>query len=149
MPRLKFEPTDEVRQRVKAMAGFGLSQRQICVLIGMRSTRTLRRHFRSELELGVVEALANVRRVAFRLATSGRNPKMTIRWLERRTAWLRGQPEQTEPDKPQHYRWIIEEYQPPLEDDDVRRSVLAALTAPPSKAWEEDDAAGQGEHDDR
>jgi len=80
---------EEQRKRVKALAGYGVRQEDICVIIGLRSTKTLRKRFRKELELGVVEARANVQQTAFKLATSGRDPKSTMFWLNGRAGWGR------------------------------------------------------------
>jgi hypothetical protein len=46
MPR-SFVPTDEERQKVKSMAGFGLKHEQIATLMGIGSAATLRKHFRT------------------------------------------------------------------------------------------------------
>src|SRR3954451_25061717 len=105
MPRRKFEPTEELRQKVKSLVGFGVAQKEICALIGLRSVNTLRRHFREELSRGPLEALAKVQQTAFRLATSGRNPRMTRRWLERRARWAPGMRSRAEPKGVQHTRW--------------------------------------------
>lgn len=85
--------TEEQRRTVKALAGCGMRQEDICIIIGLRSTKTLRKRFRKELELGVVEARANVQQVAFKQATSGRDPKATMFWLSGRAGWGRKDPD--------------------------------------------------------
>ncbi|MBV8812373.1 MAG: hypothetical protein JO033_27190 [Acidobacteriaceae bacterium] len=82
MPR-KFEPTEEQRKMVRALAGYGMIQAQIATLVGVSSTATLRQHFHDELVRGPIEAQVNVRRTLFKLATSGRNPGVTMYWLKR------------------------------------------------------------------
>ena len=72
---------------MKALAGFGVRQEEICAIIGLRSTKTLRKRFAKELELGVVEARAKVAQAAFKLATSGRDPASTMFWLKGRARW--------------------------------------------------------------
>ena len=146
MPRMKFQPTDDLRQKVKALAGCGVSQQQICLLIGIRSRKTLRKHFRNELKLGVVEAVANVQRAALRLAASGRNPRMTRRWLER---WLRRSPGMQLGREPEEtsYQWIVQEYQPPVPDDDPRRSLVSAFETRTLEPWDGDDPAGRDNDD--
>jgi hypothetical protein len=67
MPRRKFQPTEELRARLKAWAGFGMTKKQICNLIGLRSTKTLHKYFRGELELGPVEAHISVSEPPFGL----------------------------------------------------------------------------------
>ena len=94
MPR-KFEASDEQRQRVRALAGYGLKQEQIAVLVGVKSTATLRKHFHPELVRGPIEAQHNVRRTLFKLATSGRNPGVTMYWLKRWGGWRKRQDART------------------------------------------------------
>ena len=79
--------TEEQRRKVRALAGFGVRQEDICAILGLRSQKTLRKRFAKELELGVVEARAKVAQAAFKLATSGRDPASTMFWLERRARW--------------------------------------------------------------
>src|SRR4051794_6088878 len=78
---------EEMRRRVRTLAGFGLRQAQICAMVGIRSPKTLRKRFPRELSVGVVEARARVMQAAFKSATSGRNPRMTIFWLKTRARW--------------------------------------------------------------
>ena len=79
--------TEEQRRKVRALAGFGVRQEDICAILGLRSPKTLRKRFAKELELGVVEARAEVAQAAFKLATSGRDPASTMFWLTRRARW--------------------------------------------------------------
>ena len=138
MPRLKFEVTDEIRRKVKSLAGMGLTKQQICALIGLRSVNTLRKHFREELDRAAPEALAKVRQTAFRLATSGRHPKMTLRWLERRAKWSPGMRSRPEAGQAQHYRWTVEEYQPPIAPGDQRWSLTLAPQQRVAVEWDGD-----------
>ena len=78
MPR-SFVPTEEQRQKAKAMAGFGLKQEQIAILLELSSVATLRKHFRQELTRGPIEAKVNVRKTLFKMATSGRD-SATLIW---------------------------------------------------------------------
>ena len=71
---------------MKALAGFGVRKEDICAIMGLRSPKTLRKRFRRELDLGVVEARAKVTQAAFKLATSGRDPTSTMFWLKRARA---------------------------------------------------------------
>jgi hypothetical protein len=54
---------------------------QIAVVTGVRSPKTLRKHFRKELAIGSTEAFATVIRVAYEMASSGEYPDMTDWWL--------------------------------------------------------------------
>jgi hypothetical protein len=84
-----IEPTPEQRSQVKALAGLGLRQEDICTIIGVRSPKTLRRLYQRELASGAVETTTKIRRTAFQLAISGRDPRSTIFWLRTRMKWSR------------------------------------------------------------
>jgi hypothetical protein len=47
----RFEPTPDQRRTVKTMAGFGIPHTDIAPFIGI-DTKTLRKHFREELDRG-------------------------------------------------------------------------------------------------
>src|SRR6266404_4424910 len=85
--------TEEQRRKVRALAGFGVRQEDICAIIGLRSTKTLRKRFGRELDLGVVEARAKVTQAAFKMDTSGRDPASTIFWLKQRARWGQKDPD--------------------------------------------------------
>ena len=86
MPRPSFQPTDQTRRFVKAMASYGIRHQDIAVEIGMRSPKTLRKHFRSELDRGLIEANMRVARSLLQKATSG-NVRAAIFWLRVRANW--------------------------------------------------------------
>src|SRR5690349_17528894 len=54
-----LEPTEEQRRIVRALAGFGVVHDNIAKHIGCEP-KTLRKHFREELDRGSVEATAKV-----------------------------------------------------------------------------------------
>ena|SRR5579872_1328564 len=87
MPRPKFVPTEELRHIVRSMAGYGVPQQDIATSVGLRSTKTLRKHFRKELDGGVVDAKAKVLQTLFKMAISGKHPAATIFWVKTRLAW--------------------------------------------------------------
>jgi len=87
MPKSKYQPTPETRRQVKTLAGLGLRHEQICLSIGLRSPKTLRRNYSRELVLGIAESSTRIRQTAYRLATSGRDPAMTIFFLKTRAGW--------------------------------------------------------------
>ena len=76
----RFETDDDQRSLVKSLAMLGLQQEQICQVVGIRSPKTLRKHFRSELTSGGLHAMAKVMQTAYEMATSGRYPAMTMFW---------------------------------------------------------------------
>ena len=87
MPRPMFTPTADQRALVKSMAGVGFPHEDIARKIGIRSPKTLRKHFRDELDLGATEADYNVRRTFYQMATSGQCPAATIFWMKVRAGW--------------------------------------------------------------
>ena len=56
MPRPSFQPTEEQRRMVKTLSAFGIPQEQIARQVGIRSAKTLRKHFRKELDRGDMDA---------------------------------------------------------------------------------------------
>ena len=64
--RPPFQATDTMRVAVEQMAAFGIPQSAMCAMIGtMASTgaidaKTLRAHFRHELDMGLQEAIIKV-----------------------------------------------------------------------------------------
>ena len=84
MPRPKLIPTDEQRRVVKSMAAMGTPHEDIALKIGIRSPKTLRKHFREELDLGATEANYKVAKTLFEMATSGQCPAATIFWTKTR-----------------------------------------------------------------
>ena len=84
MSRPQFNPTQEERVLVKTMAAFGIPHDKIALKIGVRSPKTLRKHFRQELDLGAVEANCKVLMTLFGMATSGEHLGATIFWAKTR-----------------------------------------------------------------
>jgi hypothetical protein len=85
--RTKFEPDPGQRQLVKSLAALGGKHEDISAQVGLRSPKTLRKHFRTELDRGAAEANSQVARTLFRMATSGDCPGATIFWLKCRAGW--------------------------------------------------------------
>ena len=110
MPAKNYQPTEETRKRVKLLAGLALSQEQICVLIGLRSPKTLRRYFSGELALGPIESDTSVRQTAFKLAASRTNPRMTAFWLKTRAGWSPGMAINRETEGDEHLIYVYEDY---------------------------------------
>ena len=81
-----FEPTEEQRRTVKALSGYGVPQDGIAIHIGV-DPKTLRKHFRDELDRGSVEATAKVAQTLFHLATVEKNVASVIFWMKARAGW--------------------------------------------------------------
>src|SRR3954454_17328002 len=97
MPRPTFLPTTDQRRQVRSMAAYGIKQEDIARSVGLRSPKTLRRHFREELDRASTEANAQVAQTLFKLASSGKSPAATIFWLKARAGWRDGQTFESRP----------------------------------------------------
>ena len=137
MPRRKFQPTDEQRKEVRALARYGLKHKQIAALLDLASTTTLRKHFAEELREGPLEAKSQMLGKLFTLAVSGRDPAMTMFWLKTRAGWREtGNPEEAiKPHRPT--RWVVEVYQPPRSPDQQQGLEAATPGVQESAEWEE------------
>jgi hypothetical protein len=81
-----FEPSDEQSRLVRAMAGFGVPQADIATHLQI-DPKTLRKHFREELDRGTVEANIKVAQSLFQMATQGKNVAAPIFWMKARAGW--------------------------------------------------------------
>src|SRR6476661_7471667 len=111
MGRRRRPATDDQRQTVKSLAGYGLSRKEIARVIGIDSVDTLRQHFQNELTLGPLEAQSKVLSTLFRMAMSG-NPAAIMFWLKTRAGWSERGPRE-EREAPSHTLWNIHAYAPP------------------------------------
>jgi hypothetical protein len=96
MSKPKFVPTEEQRRTVKSMAAYGIKQEGIARVLRFRSPKTLRKHFREELDLGEIEGVAQVAQTHYQMAKGGKYPASTIHFLEKRRRWME-QPSETGP----------------------------------------------------
>ncbi len=83
--RPAFQPSDEQRKTVTAMAGYGIPQEGISKVIGI-DLKTLRKHFREELDKGEVVATSKVAESLYKMATEG-NVSAAIFWMKARAGW--------------------------------------------------------------
>ena len=100
MGRRSHQPDPASRRQVEAMAGYGVPEKDITGVIGF-DAKTLRKHYRPELDHGHVKANARVAENLYRRATGeGREAVVAaIFWLKTRAGWkessiheLKGQP---------------------------------------------------------
>ena len=82
----EYEPTEEERRTIRAMVGFGVPQEAIATHFEM-DAKTLRKHFRRELDRGMVEANVKVAQSLFNMATTGGNVAAAIFWMKARAGW--------------------------------------------------------------
>ena len=90
MARKPFVVTDAMRERVRYLAGVGVPQDDIANIIGC-APKTLRKHFRAELDRGVAEANAIISGCLFAAAKGG-NTTAQIFWMKTRGGWRERQP---------------------------------------------------------
>ena len=88
MARPSHKPDPQTRRQVEAMAGYGVPESDIAGVVGV-SPKTLRKHYRSELDHGHVKANAKVAENLFRKATGEGREAVTaaIFWLKTRAGW--------------------------------------------------------------
>lgn len=82
MARKAFLATDAMRGQVRSWAARGVRQEDIATMIGC-DAKTLRKHFRNELDLGMAEANAQVSGSLFDAAMDG-NVTALIFWHKTR-----------------------------------------------------------------
>jgi len=83
---LMFSPSDEQRRTVKALAAVGVPHEAIARHLDI-DAKTLRKHFRQELDHGMLEANVKVAQTLFTMATVDRNTAACIFWLKARGGW--------------------------------------------------------------
>jgi hypothetical protein len=81
-----FDPTDDQRRLVRTMSGFGIPHTDIATYLRI-DAKTLRKHFRDELDLGSIEATTKVAQSLFRAATELGSVAAMIFWMKARAGW--------------------------------------------------------------
>jgi hypothetical protein len=79
------QPTDKSRSTVKALSAYGIPQEQVARILDIDS-KTLRLHYRDELDLGLIEANAQIAKTLFQQAVGG-NIGALIWWTKSRMGW--------------------------------------------------------------
>lgn len=87
MPNHAHEPTEKDREQVLAMAGYGLPQTDIAVVMGI-SKPTLIKYYREELDKGIIIANSKVIESLFINATKKYNVTAQIFWAKNRCGWV-------------------------------------------------------------
>lgn len=85
MARASHQPTAESRAEVKALASFGVTEDEIAKYVGVTG-KTLRKHYRRELDTAHIAANAQVARRLFQHATGDSVPA-AIFWMKARGGW--------------------------------------------------------------
>lgn len=84
--RPPYVPTDRDRKTVEAMAACGIPHDDIGLVVGL-AAKALRKHFRAELDLAMIQANAKVAATLFAAAVSGKDIAATIFWCKTRLKW--------------------------------------------------------------
>lgn len=79
------KPTSESRAQVEALAGYGVRQDEIALYLDI-DPKTLRSHYREQLDKGVVKANVSVARSLHKQAVEG-NVAAAIFWLKSRAGF--------------------------------------------------------------
>jgi hypothetical protein len=85
MARRAHKPDPVERRQVEAMAAYGIPEPDISRTVGI-DPKTLRKHYREELDLGTTKADAQVAGFLFNSAKNG-NVTAQIFWLKTRARW--------------------------------------------------------------
>ena len=85
MGRRAHKPDLAQRQQVEALAAHGIPETDIGLVVGI-DPKTLRKHYREELDLGEAKANAQVAGYLFNAAKNG-NVTAQIFWLKTRAKW--------------------------------------------------------------
>jgi hypothetical protein len=86
MARKVFLVTDERREQVRSLAARGVRQEDIGPIIHCGDTKTLRKHFRDELDRGMAEANSNVTGALYEKAMGGDTIAQMF-WMKTRAGW--------------------------------------------------------------
>lgn len=102
MARPSFKPDEIQRKNVEALASYGVAQEDIAKVVGV-DEKTLRKHFRTELDTGTIKANARVAESLFIQAVGApaqfdkdgnkvreaqeRVPACGIFWMKTRAGW--------------------------------------------------------------
>ena len=88
MGRRAHKPDPSQRKQVEAMAAYGIPETDISRVVGV-DPKTLRKHYRSELDLGHLKANTAVAQSLFKKATGDGPQSVTaaIFWAKTRMGW--------------------------------------------------------------
>jgi len=81
-----YQPTDEQRRQVMGMTGFGIQQNEIATMLEI-DKKTLHKHFRRELDIGMIEANTRVAQALYANAVKHNNVAAQIWWTKTRMGW--------------------------------------------------------------
>jgi hypothetical protein len=106
MARPAYEATDKSRKAVRILAGLGTRHEEIALMLDI-TPKTLRKHFREELDRGATEANAKVMETLYKMATSGKNTAAAIFWAKTRCGLRERGPSKSSGDQQQQSSLIL------------------------------------------
>lgn len=86
MARAPHKPTPETLAQVEALSGYGVRHDEIALYLEI-DPKTLRKHYRKQLDTGAVKANVGVARSLHKQATEGGNVAAAIFWMKARAGW--------------------------------------------------------------
>lgn len=86
MPNKSKQLTDKELAEVEVLAGLGMRFEDIALSKGM-CLDTLKKYADEQLQRGKAKAKAQVMQSAFKMATNGKTPAMTMFWLKTQCGW--------------------------------------------------------------
>lgn len=111
------KPSAETRAQVEALSGYGVRHDEIALYLEI-DPKTLRKHYRDQLDKGQIKANVGVARALHKNATEG-NVTAQIFWMKTRCGWKEtavhehtgasGGPIETAVGTPEQFRKVAEE----------------------------------------
>lgn len=92
--RPPHERNEKIAKQIKTLSAMGIPDFDIAKVIGL-SSPTMRKYYTAELEIGHIEANAQVAQSLYRLATDQNKPNVAaaIFWMKCRAGWSEQQDE--------------------------------------------------------
>src|SRR6187455_2273598 len=90
IPHKKHIPTQETARQVMTMVGYGIRQEDIAAFLKLHP-KTLRAHYRHELDVGATAANLAVVQALFRNATKNESVQAQVWWTKARMGWREAQ----------------------------------------------------------
>ena len=119
MGRRAHQPDPAGRRQVEAMAGYGIPEADIACVLDV-DPKTLRKHYRKELDKGHIKATAKVAENLYRKATGeGREAVIAaIFWLKTRAGWKETSVQENHAQVTHVVRTIVNMPEPAKDTDD-------------------------------
>ena len=127
MGRRAHRPDPAQRKQVETLAAYGIPEAEISRVVGI-DPKTLRKHYRDELDMGETKANAQVAGFLFNSARNG-NVSAQIFWLKTRARW------REVPMELKHSGSIQRKDLSELSDEELM-TIIAAVGLTPAKAIE-------------